>query len=65
MTTTRVSHYVAPRQWLTYDGTAIAGLLVETKTAASVLNRPLGQPARITDPREERWSGGENQRFDL
>ena len=34
-----VSHDLVPRRWLHYDGTAIAGPLVEAKTSAGVLGR--------------------------
>ena len=39
MTTTQVSGYTIPQQWLRYDVAAIAGLLVEAKTAAGVLKQ--------------------------
>ena len=39
MTTPPLSLYAAPRHWLRYDPAAIAGLLVDAKTAAGVLNR--------------------------
>ena len=39
MTTTHVSGYTIPQQWLRYDVAAIAGLLVEAKTAAGVLKQ--------------------------
>ena len=34
-----VSRYRVPRQWLRYDGAAVAGPLIEARTAAGVLNR--------------------------
>ncbi len=39
MTTDRVSRYALPQQWLRYDTVAIAGVLIEAKTAAGVLSR--------------------------
>ena len=39
MTMSSVSRYVPPPQWLRYDVAAIAGLLVEAKTAAGVLRQ--------------------------
>ena len=39
MTTSGVSRYIVPRQWLRYDHTAVTGPLIEAKTAAGVLNR--------------------------
>lgn len=39
MTTSRVSRYTQPQRWLRYDVSAIAGLLVEAKTAAGVLRQ--------------------------
>ena len=47
MTTTCVSRYPVPRQLLRYDAAAIAGPLIEAKTAARC--RPVGiidEPAR-------------------
>ena len=53
MTTTRVSRYSVPRQWLRYDLPAIAGLLIEAKTAAGVLNQLPYLPRWIEQVHEE------------
>ncbi len=53
MTTARVSRYSVPQQWLRYDGAAIAGLLIEAKTAAGVLNRLPYLPQWIEQAHEE------------
>ena len=53
MTTTHVSGYTIPQQWLRYDVAAIAGLLVEAKTAAGVLNRMPYLPSWIEQAHEE------------
>ena len=34
MTSTYVSHYTVPQQWIHYDSAIISGLLIEAKTAA-------------------------------
>ena len=39
MANTTVSHYVQPQRWVVYDKSAIAGLLVDARTAAGVLAR--------------------------
>ena len=39
MTSTSVSHYTVPQQWIRYDSAIISNLLVEAKTAAGVLKR--------------------------
>ena len=39
MTSTYVSHYTVPQQWIHYDSAIISGLLIEAKTAAGVLKR--------------------------
>ena len=53
MTTARVSRYSIPRQWLRYDIAGIAGLLIEAKTAAGVLNRLPYLPQWIEQVHEE------------
>ena len=53
MTTAHVSRYSVPRQWLRYDIAAIAGLLIEAKTAASVLTRLPYLPQWIEQAHEE------------
>ncbi len=53
MTTDNVSRYVVPRHWLRYNRSAIAGLLVEAKTAAGVLNRLPYLPQWIEQALEE------------
>ena len=53
MTTASASRYFVPRQWLRYDGAAIASLLVEAKTAAGVLNRLPYLPQWIEQAHEE------------
>ena len=53
MTTVRVSRYSTPQQWLRYDSAAIAGLLVEAKTAAGVLSRLPYLPRWIEQAHEE------------
>ena len=53
MTTGTVSRYVVPQRWLNYDGTAIASLLVEAKTAAGVLNLLPYLPQWIEQAHEE------------
>ncbi len=53
MTTLRVSRYIVPRQWLRYDHTAVAGPLIEAKTAAGVLNRMPYLPQWIEQAHEE------------
>ena len=53
MTIARPSRYFVPRQWLRYDGAAIANLLVEAKTAAGVLNRLPYLPQWIEQAHEE------------
>ena len=39
MANTTVSHYVKPQRWIVYDKSAVAGLLVEARTAAGILAR--------------------------
>ena len=39
MTSTSVSNYTVPQQWIRYDSAIISNLLVEAKTAAGVLKR--------------------------
>ena len=39
MNVTQASHYRIPERWMRYDPLAIAGILVEARTAAGVLNR--------------------------
>ena len=39
MTSTSVSHYTVPQQWIRYDSAIVSNLLVEAKTAAGVLKR--------------------------
>ena len=53
MTTAPVSRYTVPQQWLRYDIAAIAGLLVEAKTAAGVLDRLPYLPRWIEQAHEE------------
>ena len=53
MTTVRVSRYSLPQQWLRYDAAAIAGVLVEAKTAAGVLSRLPYLPRWIEQAHEE------------
>ena len=53
MTTAPVSRYTVPQQWLRYDIAAIAGLLVEAKTAAGVLDRLPYLPRWIVQAHEE------------
>ncbi len=53
MTTTHVSGYTIPQQWLRYDVVAIAGLLVEAKTAAGVLKQMPYLPKWIEQAHEE------------
>ena len=53
MTTNIVSRYAVPGRWLHYDRAAIAGLLVEAKTAAGVLNRLPYLPQWIEQALEE------------
>ena len=53
MTTASVSRYTVPQQWLRYDIAAIAGLLVEAKTAAGVLDRLPYLPRWIEQAHEE------------
>ena len=53
MTTASVSRYAVPRRWLRYDMAAIAGLLVEAKTAAGVLDRLPYLPRWIEQAHEE------------
>ena len=48
-----VSRYFVPQQWLRYDGTAIAGALIEAKTAAGVLIRLPYLPQWIEQVHEE------------
>ena len=48
-----VSRYFVPQRWLNYDGAAIAGALVEAKTAAGVLNRLPYLPQWIEQAHEE------------
>ena len=48
-----VSRYFIPQRWLRYDGAAIAGALVEAKTAAGVLNRLPYLPQWIEQVHEE------------
>ena len=48
-----VSRYFVPQRWLRYDGAAIAGPLVEAKTAAGVLNRLPYLPQWIEQAHEE------------
>ena len=48
-----VSRYFVPQRWLRYDGVAIAGPLVEAKTAAGVLNRLPYLPQWIEQAHEE------------
>ena len=48
-----VSRYFVPQRWLRYDSTAIAGALVEAKTAAGVLNRLPYLPQWIAQVHEE------------
>ena len=53
MTTVRISRYSLPQQWLRYDAAAIAGVLVEAKTAAGVLSRLPYLPRWIEQAHEE------------
>ena len=53
MTATHVSGYTVPQQWLRYDVAAIAGLLVEAKTAAGVLKQMPYLPRWIEQAHEE------------
>ena len=53
MTTSGVSRYIVPRQWLRYDHTAVTGPLIEAKTAAGVLNRMPYLPQWIEQAHEE------------
>ena len=53
MAADRVSRYAVPRQWLCYDLAAVAGLLIEAKTAAGVLNRLPYLPRWIEQAHEE------------
>ena len=53
MTAVRVSRYSLPQQWLRYDAAAIAGVLVEAKTAAGVLSRLPYLPRWIEQAHEE------------
>ena len=53
MTTAPLSRYTVPQQWLRYDIAAIAGLLVEAKTAAGVLDRLPYLPRWIEQAHEE------------
>ena len=48
-----VSRYFVPQRWLRYDGAAIAGALIEAKTAAGVLNRLPYLPQWIEQAHEE------------
>ena len=48
-----VSRYHVPRRWLRYDGPAIAGPLVEARTAAGVLNRLPYLPRWIEQAHED------------
>ena len=48
-----VSRYFIPQRWLRYDGAAIAGPLVEAKTAAGVLSRLPYLPQWIEQAHEE------------
>ena len=48
-----VSRYFVPQRWLRYDGAAIAGPLVEAKTAAGVLSRLPYLPQWIEQAHEE------------
>lgn len=53
MTTSGVSRYTKPQQWLRYDVSAIAGLLVEAKTAAGVLRQMPYLPQWVEQAHEE------------
>ena len=53
MTSTSVSHYTVPQQWIRYDSAIISDLLVEAKTAAGILNRLPYLPRWIEQAHEE------------
>ncbi len=53
MTSPRISHDALPRQWARYDLAAVSGLLIEAKSAASVLNRMPRLPQWIEQAHEE------------
>ena len=53
MSSSRISSYSAPVQWLRYDIAAVAGELVEARTAAGVLTRLPYLPAWIEQAHEE------------
>ena len=53
MTAQPVSHYVVPSQWMRYDIAAVAGSLIEARTAAGVLNRMPYLPQWIEQAHEE------------
>ncbi|MDE2765623.1 MAG: Fic family protein [Chloroflexota bacterium] len=53
MTTTSANLYRIPKQWIRYDRLAVAGALVEARTAAGVLNRLPYLPAWIEQVRKE------------
>ena len=53
MTSQTASRYVLPQQWLRYDVTAIAGPLIEAKTAAGVLRQMPYLPQWIEQAHEE------------
>lgn len=50
---TLVSHYVVPKDWIRYDIGAVAGPLIEAKTAAQVLTRMPYLPQWIAQAHEE------------
>ena len=53
MTAQPVSPYVVPRQWVRYDIAAVAGPLIEARTAAGVLSRMAYLPQWIEQAHEE------------
>ena len=53
MNRTRIDRYIVPDRWLRYDVSAVAGLLVEAKTAAGILNRLPHLPRWIEQVHEE------------
>ncbi|MCE2469159.1 MAG: Fic family protein [Dehalococcoidia bacterium] len=53
MNVTQASHYRIPERWMRYDPLAVAGALVEARTAAGVLNRLPYLPAWIEQVHKE------------
>ena len=53
MTATSVSQYAVPRDWIRYDIGAVAGSLIEAKTAAQVLSRLPYLPQWIAEAHKE------------